>query len=271
MTREIAGQAKGQAKEQATELIGLGGLSQCMVDGDREALARARRTRRNALAMSIALQAFCVVVLLVWPLIAAPGALPQPAIVTPVPPYHGGEPRTNSPMRPTHIRPHIISDRWHYTPARPSRPARTLDSEPAPVLTADVSADFGLGPQTGPAGAFIPGGSESGGRVPPPRPPAAPREPIRKSEGVMAGALVHKVDPVYPPVARAIHLAGTVRLRAIISDQGRVENLEVLSGSPILAGAAVAAVRQWRYRPTLLNGEPVEVETYITVRFVLGE
>lgn len=90
------------------------------------------------------------------------------------------------------------------------------------------------------------------------------------SEGVMAGALIRRVDPAYPEIARAMHLAGEVRLRAIIATDGSVEHLEILSGSSILARAAVQAVRQWRYRPTLLNGMPVEVETFITVNFVLG-
>ena len=68
-----------------------------------------------------------------------------------------------------------------------------------------------------------------------------------------------------------MHLSGTVRLRAIIATDGSIQHLEVLSGSEILARAAVDAVRQWRYRPTLLSGVPVEIETYITVTFVLGD
>jgi periplasmic protein TonB len=91
------------------------------------------------------------------------------------------------------------------------------------------------------------------------------------SEGVMESALIHRVEPIYPQIARNLHLSGTVRLRAIIATDGSVQNLEVLSGHPILARAAKDAVSQWRYRPTLLSGVPVEVETYITVNFVLGE
>lgn len=87
----------------------------------------------------------------------------------------------------------------------------------------------------------------------------------------MAGSLIRRVDPQYPEIAKAIHLSGTVRLRAIVGTDGRVQNLEVLSGNPILANAAVAAVRQWRYRPTLLSGTAVEVETFITVNFVLSQ
>jgi protein TonB len=86
----------------------------------------------------------------------------------------------------------------------------------------------------------------------------------------MEGALIHRVEPIYPMIARNMRLSGTVRLRAVIATDGSVQNLEVLSGSEILARAARQAVEQWRYRPTLLSGVPVEVETYITVTFVLG-
>ena len=78
-------------------------------------------------------------------------------------------------------------------------------------------------------------------------------------------------EPEYPAAARLMHLQGMVRLRAIIGKDGSVSSLEVLSGNPILVQAAVAAVREWRYRPTRLNNEAVEVETYITVTFVLDQ
>lgn len=87
----------------------------------------------------------------------------------------------------------------------------------------------------------------------------------------MQGQLVRQVQPRYPEIARDMHLAGTVRLEAIIGTDGTVRSLNLLSGNPILARAAVDAVHQWRYRPTLLNGAPVEVETYITVNFVLSQ
>lgn len=95
--------------------------------------------------------------------------------------------------------------------------------------------------------------------------------PLQRSEGVMAAALIHKVQPQYPAVARAIHLAGTVYLRAIIGADGTVRQLEVISGNPMLANPALQAVRQWRYQPTRLNGEAVEVETFITVNFILDQ
>jgi protein TonB len=82
--------------------------------------------------------------------------------------------------------------------------------------------------------------------------------------------LVHKVQPAYPALARSARIQGVVVLEAMISKQGTIENLRLLSGHPMLAPAAIDAVRQWRYRPYILNGEPVEVETQITVNFALG-
>jgi periplasmic protein TonB len=81
---------------------------------------------------------------------------------------------------------------------------------------------------------------------------------------------IHKVQPAYPALARSARVQGIVVLQAIISKQGTIENLRILTGHPMLAPAAIEAVRQWRYRPYILNGEPVEVETQITVNFALG-
>jgi len=78
------------------------------------------------------------------------------------------------------------------------------------------------------------------------------------------------VQPNYPPLARQARIQGTVELRAIISKMGTIENLNVVSGHALLVTSAVEAVKQWRYRPYLLNGEPIEVETEITVNFILG-
>jgi protein TonB len=78
------------------------------------------------------------------------------------------------------------------------------------------------------------------------------------------------VQPLYPPIARQARVQGAVELRAIISKNGTIENLLVVSGHPMLSAAAIEAVRQWRYRPYLLNGEPIEVETEITVNFLLS-
>lgn len=100
------------------------------------------------------------------------------------------------------------------------------------------------------------------------RPTLAP--PTQVSRGVMEGALIQKVQPVYPHLAVVTRIQGSVVLQAVISREGEIEKLQVVSGSPYLSGAAVEAVRQWRYRPYRLNGVPVEVETQIVVNFTLG-
>ena len=87
---------------------------------------------------------------------------------------------------------------------------------------------------------------------------------------MLEGSLIRRVQPVYPPLARSARVQGSVVLSALISNAGTMENLRVLSGHPMLVAAAVEAVRQWRYRPYILNAEPIEVETQITVSFSLS-
>jgi protein TonB len=98
---------------------------------------------------------------------------------------------------------------------------------------------------------------------------AAVEHPVHISH-MSEGDLVKKVLPAYPPLARSARIQGTVVLQAMISKQGTIENLRLSSGHPLLAPAAIEAVRQWRYRPYILNGEPVEVDTQITVNFSLA-
>ncbi len=125
----------------------------------------------------------------------------------------------------------------------------------------------------------VPGGQLGGviggiiGSVPPPPPArkeAAPSR-VRIGPGVMEGNLVHKVDPVYPSIARQARVQGTVTMAVVVGKNGTIENLKVVSGHPLLVQAALDAVRQWRYKPFLLNGEPMEVETQINVNFKLEE
>jgi TonB family protein len=94
---------------------------------------------------------------------------------------------------------------------------------------------------------------------------------VKVSEGVQQAQLVTRIEPRYPPLALQTRKEGSVLLRAIISREGRITAIEVVSGSPWFVKAALDAVREWRYRPTYLNGEPVEVETSITVNFRLGQ
>jgi TonB family protein len=92
---------------------------------------------------------------------------------------------------------------------------------------------------------------------------------VRVSEDIVQGLMLKKVPPVYPPLARQARIQGTVLLKVTISKSGDVENLQLISGHPMLAPAAIEAVKQWKYKPYLLNGEPIEVETKVTVNFTL--
>jgi protein TonB len=109
----------------------------------------------------------------------------------------------------------------------------------------------------------------------PPAPPATIKHevtgPVRMGGMVVNANLIHKVQPVYPVIARTSHIQGMVEFTAIISREGAIENLQLKRGHPLLVNAARDAVLQWRYRPTILNGQPVEVVTDIIVNFTLNE
>jgi periplasmic protein TonB len=122
----------------------------------------------------------------------------------------------------------------------------------------------------------IPGGQMGGviGGIISSTPVAVPKvatpQRVRVSQGVSAGLLVRKVNPNYPPLARQARIQGQVILRAVISKDGSIEGLTLVSGHPMLAPAAIDAVKQWKYKPYLLNGEPVEVDTEVLVNFTLS-
>jgi periplasmic protein TonB len=97
----------------------------------------------------------------------------------------------------------------------------------------------------------------------------AEKPPQKVTSGVARGYKIHNVDPEYPPVARNAKIQGPVVLRAVIDTKGKVTNLRVLSGHPLLAASAVDAVKQWKYRPFVFEGKVVPVETTITVVFHL--
>lgn len=248
----------------------LGSLSECLVDNDPAVRVRARRLRSKALVLSVALEALILAALLVWPLIS-PGALTAHYIVTPAPPYSGGGAAHHE--QPTMHHPHASS--FPTICLAVCAPAL----HPQAPASASEAPDIGLNESQGGEGSgqpgigpgFLPGGT--GDRVIVPEPPHAESphvRPTRMSEGVMAAMLVNRVDPQYPKIARAAHISGVVHLRAIIAKNGTVRELEVVDGNPLLAQAARVAVQNWRYQPTRLNGEPVEVETYVTVNFILN-
>src|SRR5882757_7426271 len=101
----------------------------------------------------------------------------------------------------------------------------------------------------------------------PPLPKLAPKPRV---SAMMDGYLTRRVQPDYPLLAKQARVQGPVEMAAVISKQGAIENLQVLSGNPMLIPATLNAVKQWRYRPYILNGDPIEVDTRITVTFVLG-
>ena len=255
----------------------LGSLSSCMLENDVEARNRARKLRQKALVASIVFEAALIGAMLLWPLIT-PGVLTGRFIVTPAPPYRGGgdavvtRPLSNAhpPASATHA-PAICL--MCAPPAIPVGVRAVHDAADGASL--DNAPGIGVSGIDGPPGfgPVVLGGSGDGKPmidIPKPSPPQRPA-PLRMSEGVMEASLIHKVQPSYPAIARAIHVAGTVRLRAIIAADGSIRQVDVISGNPLLVQPAVAAVREWRYRPTRLNGEAVEVETLITINFVLDQ
>jgi protein TonB len=100
--------------------------------------------------------------------------------------------------------------------------------------------------------------------------PLPPSTPVRITSGVQSAKLVFGPSATYPPLARATRVQGTVKIQAVIGRDGAIKDLQVISGPPLLIAVAIEAVRQWRYLPTLLNGDAVEVVTDIDINFTIG-
>jgi protein TonB len=150
--------------------------------------------------------------------------------------------------------------------------------EAPPSIPGVTSGGTGLGVPDGVAGSVLPHTpqaptlarervSEANAPVQTPK----PVDRVRLGGDVLAAKIIHRVLPQYPPLARQARIAGVVQLVGVIDREGTVTSLQVLSGHPLLVKAALDAVRQWRYRPTLLNGQPVEVTAPITVHFTLSQ
>jgi protein TonB len=126
-----------------------------------------------------------------------------------------------------------------------------------------------------PGGSGVPmgviGGVPSMAPPPPPPPKAKVTGPQRIGGRVMEASLIRKIQPVYPPLAKSARVQGQVEFTAIIGKDGTIQNLQLVRGHPLLVNAAREAVEQWRYKPTLLNGEPVDVITNIIVNFTLSQ
>ena len=227
------------------------------------------RTRRGWTTLASSALQFAVLTLLVLVPVLRPGALPRLPISTgvlPPQPYgHAEQERTPTKLQG---RSAVVARASGVllTPVRvPTQIASGDDDALSPSDTAMVGTRIGVGTPDGVPGAVL---SEVL-RRPPAVPAATP--PRRVVVSVLnEGNLVRRVDPVYPHIAKAAGVQGDVILQAVIGRDGSIEQLQTVSGHPLLVPAALDAVRQWRYRPYLLNGQPVEVETQVTVRFILS-
>jgi protein TonB len=155
------------------------------------------------------------------------------------------------------------------TPTKIPQKVQMIKEDEAPPAMASSGVVGGV-----PGG--IPGGQMGGviGGIISSTPVAVPKVAMptrqRVSSGVISGLLIRRVNPAYPPLARQARIQGQVLLRAQISKEGSIENLQLISGHPMLVQSALDAVKQWKYKPYLLNGEPVEVDTEIQVNFTLS-
>lgn len=217
---------------------------------------------------SFALQALVVTVLLLLSIFRPTGLPGLRQISTPI---SLGEPRPLAPAGPVRSGPVTGPPQTPIIVFRqPSQipsvvPNGGDDTVPAmPATGPYVSGPSGGGDHTGLPGLF------TEGTQPLPLPPPKPAPSHLRLSHIDEGNLIRKVQPIYPALARSARIQGVVSLQAVISKEGTIENLRVLSGHPMLTAAAIDAVRQWRYRPYVLNGTPVEVETQITVNFSLA-
>ncbi len=149
------------------------------------------------------------------------------------------------------------------TPSKIPKKVQMIQQEEAPQQNSGVVGGVVGGVPGGSSGGVI--GGIIGSAAPPPK--VATPQKLRVSSGVADGLKIHDVTPPYPQMARIAHIQGDVLLQATISKTGVIENLRAVQGHPILIQAAMDAVKQWKYKPYILNGEPVEVETTIKVQF----
>jgi protein TonB len=237
----------------------------CLVGGSAEDRACGRKIKRRAIAISIALEGAALTALVFLPLLAKPAELAVRSTV-PIPPYSTRQRSQASanPIAPRHAtRVCIACARLPValiTPAfETQRPSETTDVDTIPGAT--------TGPDT--ANALINGISDV--RPQPARPVEPPRQTRLRQPNIDPALLIDRVEPVFPALARQIRRNGKVELHAIIATDGTIQSLEVVSGDPLFVGSALDAVGQWRYKPTYLNGQPVEIDTFITVIYTVQQ
>ncbi len=240
-----------------------GSLQGCFVEGTPEQRARQRSIRRRALIISIATQAAILAAIILVPLFGKTERIALASAV-PIPPYYPNRApaRPEPPVRPNTPHPRITDG----TVYQPPRIPQNINPRPDP----SPNEPLGFTPGTGsnaPCAACL---TIVDTRAPQPHADLNPPPPHRVVMTHLESAmLIRRVEPVYPPLARQIHKEGQVELRAIIATDGTIQSLQVLSGDALFLNSAKDAVTQWRYRPTVLNGQPVEIETRITVIYTL--
>jgi len=225
--------------------------------------------RLGTTILSFLLQVGLICILILIPLIYT-DALPKGNLMTflvaPPPPPPPPPPPAAAP-KVVKIQSEVINGQLR-TPTKIPNKVQMIKEEEAPP-------DLGGGVPGGVPGG-IPGGSTGGvmggilNSANTAIPKVATPQRVRVSTGVATGLLIKKVTPNYPQLAKQARIQGTVVLTAEISKEGTIQNLQLVSGHPMLAPAAIEAVRQWRYKPYLLNGEPVAVETTVQVNFSLS-
>ncbi len=241
-------------------------LRGCLVEGDSVQEARLRRSKRRALLISIAAQFLIIASLVLFPLFSKGENIANRVIVLPPIPFPKGAPANpRTPSQPTHGRPEVC--RFCDPPAIPTQIEM---SDPTPSGDpAGLTDDMPIGSPDGiDVSDLLPTNNASH----PPQPPATPRpkERLHVNEPVLNAMLIRRIKPIYPALAVQIRREGRVELHAIIATDGTVQSLEVMTGDPLFIQSALTAVREWRYRPTILDGQPIEVDTHITVIYTLA-
>ncbi|MFZ3264026.1 MAG: energy transducer TonB [Terriglobales bacterium] len=233
---------------------------------------RKLRTKRlSTTILSFVLQVMLIGVLILIPLIYT-DALPKQQLMTflvaPPPPPPPPPPPAAAPVKVVKMVSEVVNGELR-APTKIPKKIQMIKEEEAPP-------DLGGAGVVGGVPGGIPGGSMGGvmGGILSSQPVAVPKiaapQRVRVSSGVSTGLLIKKVTPTYPPLARQARIQGQVVLQAEISKEGTIQNLQLISGHAMLAPAAIEAVKQWRYKPYLLNGEPVAVETQVIVNFSLS-
>jgi len=235
--------------------------------------SKKRTNKRYTVVLSMVFQVAFLAILILIPLIyteALPKTLMSSILLAPPPPPP--PPPPPAPAQVVHVKPqaHLMDAGKLVAPKVIPKDVKIIKEDAAPPDMGGISGGVPGGVAGGSMGGVIGGVIGSVGTAPPP-PPRPTVTRTRVGGAVQNAKLVNRVQPIYPPLARQTRISGTVRLHAIIAKNGSVEQLTVESGHPLLVQAALDAVKQWRYQPTLLNGEPVEVDTEIDVIFSLAQ